>query len=92
MFGSTLLLLDKVEFSSDILASFKLDILFVVFASSKEPSLLIFIWNNYIHPILCIGSFVSILEIIVFRWAEMGIGKANVCVFKTSIKFAIEFD
>lgn len=92
VFGRIFELLDKVVFSSEIFASFKLDILCVGLLSYSVPSLLIFIWKSSIQPILCKGSFVSILEIIVFKYVEMSPGKANVWVFRTSIKLAIEFD
>lgn len=50
--GKNLELLVCDEFSSDILASFRLDILGACLVYSMQPSAFIFIWNSYIHPIL----------------------------------------
>lgn len=93
-FGNNLALYDccAFSFSYDILASLRLDILGTCLVSSIYPSALILIWNSSIHPILCSGSFVNILDIILFKTGEIVPGNARFCVLSTSIKLAIEFD
>ena len=86
------LLLNEVILSSDTLASLKLEILLFTRASSIYPSLLIFICKIYIHPILCMGSFVNILVIKFLSVGERLLGKDKFWVFRTSIKLAIELD
>lgn len=91
-FGKYLVLKLPTVFYSEILASFKLDILGAFFVYSITPSLFIFNWKSSIHPILSWGCFVNILEIILFKTGEIGPGKDRFWVLSTYMRLAIEFD